>query len=261
MCITNLTPNEKSSMKPILVILTAGLSVCSQVFSASVEKPNIIYILCDDLGYGDVQCLNPERGKIKTPHLDRLAGQGMIFTEAHSSSAVCTPTRYGILTGRYNWRTHLQQGVLSGYSPPLIEKDRLTVPGFLKQHGYETACIGKWHLGMATGPIREAVVHHSIRGNFAIRQGPWKLEFCQDSGGWSKGGATDATAQLYDMSKDVGERTNEYNQHPEIVSRLTALLEHYIAAGRSTPGPSLKNDVPVEILKEKTKKAKTKAKE
>ena len=73
--------------------------------------PNIVYIIADDLGYGDVQCLNPQRGKIKTPHLDRLAAEGMTFTDAHSGSSVCTPTRYGLLTGRYAWRTRLQSGV------------------------------------------------------------------------------------------------------------------------------------------------------
>ena len=111
------------------------------------ERPNILYILADDLGYGDVRCLNPH-GKIPTVNLDRLAAQGMVFTDAHSSSAVCTPTRYGILTGRYNWRSRLKQGVLGGMSPPLIEPGRLTVPAFLQQQGYRTACIGKWHLGM-----------------------------------------------------------------------------------------------------------------
>jgi arylsulfatase A len=113
-----------------------------------VPAPNIVYILADDLGYGDVQCLNPQRGKIKTPHLDRLASQGMTFTDAHSGSSVCTPTRYGLLTGRYAWRTHLQRGVLDGTdNPPLIAADRLTVPAFLRTQGYTTAAIGKWHLG------------------------------------------------------------------------------------------------------------------
>jgi len=491
-------------MNPILTTLTACLLLCSQSFAAAAQKPNIIYILCDDLGYGDVKCLGGERSKIATPNLDRLAAGGMIFTEAHSSSAVCTPTRYGIMTGRYNWRTKLQSGVLNGYSPPLIDKDRLTVPGFLKQRGYETACIGKWHLGMTIDPknpnapvddgpttrgfdsyfgisasldmppfafiendrfteaptaeknwvrkgpaapgfeavdvlptltrkavefidqrakaekpffiylplpsphtpivptkdwqgksglnpyadfvmqtdfsvgqvmdaleksgianntlviftsdngcspaakvdeleskehfpserrrgykadlwdgghrvpfiarwpgkikaasctdqitcltdlmatsaeivgaklpenagedsvsilpallgetktsLREAIVHHSIRGDFAIRQGQWKLEFCKDSGGWSKGGSADTPGQLYDMSKDVGEQTNAYDQHPEIVSQMTKLLEKYVADGRSTPGPSLKNDAPVEISKKTTPKDKKKKK-
>ena len=114
----------------------------------SSSNPNIVYILADDLGYGDVQCLNPERGKIATPHLDKLAAQGMSFTDAHTSSSVCTPTRYGVLTGRYNWRTRLQKGVLHGFDKPLIAPNRLTVAGLLKQHGYTTACIGKWHLGL-----------------------------------------------------------------------------------------------------------------
>lgn len=116
--------------------------------AAEMARPNILLILADDLGYGDVACLNPA-GKIPTPHLDRLAAEGMIFTDAHSSSSVCTPTRYGLLTGRYNWRSRLKQGVQGGLSPPLIEPGRLTLPGFLQQQGYHTACIGKWHLGLA----------------------------------------------------------------------------------------------------------------
>ena len=110
------------------------------------EKPNIVLIICDDLGYGDVQCLNPEHGKIKTPCIDRLAGQGMTFTDAHSGSSVCTPTRYGLLTGRYSWRTRLQFHVASAFKPCLIAPDRLTVAGLLKKQGYATAIIGKWHL-------------------------------------------------------------------------------------------------------------------
>lgn len=111
------------------------------------ERPNIVFIMADDMGYGDVKALNPD-SKIKTPHLDKLRRAGMAFTDAHTSSSVCTPTRYGLLTGRYNWRSRLKKGVLTGYSPPLIEKDRLTVPAMLKKKGYHTACIGKWHLGM-----------------------------------------------------------------------------------------------------------------
>lgn len=134
----------------MLAALTPGF--VTLVFSAGspihAAKPNIVFILADDLGYGDVQCLNPERGKIRTPNLDRLASQGMTFTDAHSGSSVCTPTRYGLLTGRYAWRTRLQSGVLDGGNDdPLIAEERLTVASFLKQKGYTTACIGKWHLG------------------------------------------------------------------------------------------------------------------
>lgn len=110
-------------------------------------KPNIVYILADDMGYGDVSCLNEKSG-INTVNMDHLANDGMIFTDAHSSSAVCTPSRYSILTGRYNWRSELKEGVTWGDSPHLMEDGRMTVASFLRQHGYKTACVGKWHLGM-----------------------------------------------------------------------------------------------------------------
>lgn len=130
--------------------LLVKLTFCLTMFSTAVfaaERPNIVIMLADDLGYGDVQCLNPQ-GKIKTPHLDRLAKAGVICTDAHSGSSVCSPTRYGLLTGRYCWRSKLKSGVLGGLSPRLMEPDRLTVAQLLKDHGYHTACIGKWHLGM-----------------------------------------------------------------------------------------------------------------
>lgn len=147
-------------------------------------KPNILVILADDLGYGDLRCLNAS-GKIPTPNIDRLAGEGMIFTDAHSSSAVCTPTRYGLMTGRYNWRSRLQRGVLGGLSPPLIEPGRLTLPAFLKRQGYSTAAIGKWHLGMEW-PRKEGSFGDGIekgeegwRVDFArpIRRGPVAVGF------------------------------------------------------------------------------------
>ncbi len=461
--------------------------------------PNIVYILADDLGYGDVKCLNP-KGKIATPHMDRLAANGMIFTDAHSSSSVCTPSRYNILTGRYNWRSRLQEGVLGGFAAPLIDRQRLTVPALLKQHGYATACIGKWHLGMTmpeksdlnqpirdspttrgfdeffgisasldmppygfihndrftapldtekelfkdrrgpaqadfeavdvlptltrktvefirekatakkpfflylalTSPhtpiaptkhwhgksgigdysdfvmetdwavgevlaaldqtgiantlvvftsdngfapaantealerqghypsaqfrgyksdiwdgghrvpflvrwparvkagsksdaliclgdlmatcaevlgvklpdntgedsvsilpalldsgkaVRQTIVHHSINGRFAIRQGNWKLELCPGSGGWGKPGDAAATkqglpgVQLYDLSNDIGERKNVQAEHPDVVARLKESLEQQIADGRSTPGAKQTNDTKIVVMK------------
>ena len=98
---------------------------------AADERPNIVFILADDMGYGDVQALNPN-SKIPTPNLNRLASQGMSFTDAHSPSAVCTPTRYTVLTGRYCWRSRLKAGVQNGYGTPLIERDRPTVASHLK---------------------------------------------------------------------------------------------------------------------------------
>ena len=503
--------------------ILAGIILSLTGFStlaASVGKPNIIYILADDLGYGDVQCLNP-RGKIPTPNLDRLAHEGMMFTDAHSNSSVCTPTRYGVLTGRYDWRSRLKKSVLGGMSPHLIEDGRMTVAAFLKAQGYGTACIGKWHLGLdlpkndgeidwqrpiargptsvgfdyfygisasldmppyvyiendhftsvptkttaqspdpayhragpiaddfafdqvlphltdkavsyireqagadkpfflyfaMTGPhtpivpskefkgrtslgdygdfcvevdamagrvfeavrragiatntliiftsdngcspsagfphleslghypsaqfrgtkadifdgghrvaflvdwpghvaagstnkelichtdffatcadllgqklpdtagedsvsllpvllgqphpepLREAVVHHSIDGSFAIRQGKWKLELCPGSGGWSdpKPGSPETLKlppiQLYDLSQDIGETNNVEAEHPEVVTRLTNLLEKYVADGRSTPGKPQPNTGPVEIFPQ-PKAVKPKAKD
>jgi arylsulfatase A len=521
-------PLERQSVNNLIFrLVSASLMTLAFRFAAAVHAadslPNIVYILTDDLGYGDVHCLGGERCKIPTPNIDRLASQGMIFTEAHSSSSVCTPTRYGVLTGRYNWRSRLQRGILrSSGGSCLITPDRLTVPSLLKQHGYATAAIGKWHLGwtwpdnatdenvdltkpftdgptargfdyyfgpfmpkkggdrcfiendkaagvpsvqtpsalgkeepanrrragkqelavagwspaailptitvkacafiteqaktdspfflyfpmtsphtpiapsdewrgksglkspyadfvmetdamvgqvmealeksgiahntlliftsdngcskaagldnlekqghfpselrrgykadvwdgghrvpfiarwpgkikpgsrcdeivcltdlMATCaeiigaklpdtagedsvsilpalvgtakmPVREAVVHHSIDGNFAIRQGQWKLILCPNSGGWSKDAPVQTPGQLYDMSEDAGERNNLYAQHPEIVTRLTKLLEQYVADGRSTVGPAQQNDVPVDIWKSSGGKAKRK---
>ncbi|MEI7782613.1 MAG: sulfatase-like hydrolase/transferase, partial [Planctomycetota bacterium] len=122
---------------------------CSVVCPArgGAAQPNIVILYADDLGYGDVQCYNPDRGKIPTPRIDGLAAEGMRFTDGHSSSGVCSPSRYTLLTGRYHWRSRLQSGIVDTWGEPLIAPDRPTVAGLAKQHGYRTACIGKWHLG------------------------------------------------------------------------------------------------------------------
>ncbi len=127
-----------------LALITPTLNAAAQL---PEQRPNIIYILADDMGLGDVSAYNPQSAW-RTPHLDQLAREGVKFTDAHSSSAVCTPSRYSLLTGRYAWRSRLKSRVLFGYSPPLIEPGRLTVPALLRQHGYRTAMIGKWHLGI-----------------------------------------------------------------------------------------------------------------
>ncbi len=135
----------------VVVSTTGGICVSGCVnptkrrAGRGVEKTNIIFILADDLGYHDLGCYGSR--KIPTHNCDRLANEGMKFTDAHSPSAVCTPTRYGVLTGRYCWRTWLKDWVINDRMPLLIEEGRLTVPAMLKQYGYTTACIGKWHLG------------------------------------------------------------------------------------------------------------------
>ncbi|WP_299668777.1 arylsulfatase [uncultured Polaribacter sp.] len=166
----------KTTLKVSLFIIFLALANFYSYSQKDNTKPNVVYILTDDLGYGDVKYLNPD-GKIETPQMDRLASQGMIFTDAHTSSSVCTPSRYSIITGRYNWRTNLQKGVLFGYSPPLIEENRLTVASFLQDRGYNTACIGKWHLGMdllfnGTIPKGRNPKEPNVDWNGIIRNGP-----------------------------------------------------------------------------------------
>ncbi len=150
---------EKKISRPLkaclsLILASAG-TIPAHCHPAGVSKqgqhrsPNIVFILADDLGYGDLSGYN-QKSKTRTPHIDQLASQGVRFTDAHSPSAVCTPTRYGILTGRYSWRSTLKSGVLNGYSKPLIEKSRTTVASFLKKNGYTTAVVGKWHLGLSS---------------------------------------------------------------------------------------------------------------
>ena len=130
------------------------------LFSCRTEtqeaRPNIVVILCDDLGYGEVSALNvnPDIGRIETPNIDRLVSEGMVFSDMHSGSAVCTPTRYGLLTGRYAWRTELQKGVVQGHAPCLIDSQTLTIAEMLKYTGYETGIVGKWHLNFIyTDPL------------------------------------------------------------------------------------------------------------
>lgn len=142
----------------LISLLWAGSSI------ASTDTPNILIIYADDLGYGDVQCYNPDRGLIPTPNIDRLANEGMRFTDAHSSSGVCSPSRYTLLTGRYHWRTRLQSGIVGLWGEPLIAPDRLTIAGLAKKSGYNTACIGKWHLGW-DWPIQPSELQ-AMRANY-----------------------------------------------------------------------------------------------
>lgn len=140
-------------MNPGHLLAALGLSLALPAMlpvaraAAAPARPNIVILFADDMGYGDLACQNPA-SKIPTPNLDRLATQSIRFTDAHTTSAVCTPSRYGLLTGRYCWRTALKDGVLGGFSPPLIEAGRETLGTLLKRAGYDTAALGKWHLGL-----------------------------------------------------------------------------------------------------------------
>ena len=138
------------------------ITIVAFASSAWARQPNIVVILADDLGYGDVGCYNTE-SKIPTPNLDRLANNGMRFTDAHSASTVCTPSRYSLMTGRMCFRTGYRGGVFTGAGGPcLIEKDRVTLPGMLRDRGYATGCVGKWHIGM-TFLTKDAKPVHQVK--------------------------------------------------------------------------------------------------
>ena len=143
---------------PLRLLLCLVLTLTSSALLAEIqqrpplERPNIVIIYADDMGYGDLAIQNPE-SKIATPHLDQLAREGLRFTDAHSSSGICTPSRYALLTGRYHWRKF--HGIVNSWGDSVFADDRLTLPEMLKQRGYRTACIGKWHLGFDWDAIRK----------------------------------------------------------------------------------------------------------
>ncbi|NBV87488.1 MAG: arylsulfatase, partial [Verrucomicrobia bacterium] len=233
-----------------LICLTAP-SAHSQTENKS--RPNFVYILADDLGYGDVRCLNAE-GKIATPHMDRMAREGMRFTDAHSSSAVCTPTRYGLLTGRYNWRSRLKSGVQGGMSPDLIEPGRPTVASFLKLEGYHTACIGKWHLGFdwKRHPNTPAF-------NDSIENGKdgWRADFTKPFGGGPLGVGFETYFGIA-ASLDMVPYTFLENDH--VLAQPTTEKAFLMTAGRPADGATRSGPAAAEfeaenVLPELTKRA------
>lgn len=164
--------SRPTALAILLISIIAFFASCKQ--EAEKPLPNIIYILADDLGYGDVSAMNPEAAW-KTTYIDQIAEEGIRFTDAHTGSAVCSPTRYGVLTGRYSWRTSLKQGVLWSWDPPLIQKDETTVGLLLQEKGYNTACVGKWHLGLDWQYHAEDP--DSVDFSRSIKGGPLELGF------------------------------------------------------------------------------------
>ena len=157
--------------------------------SKNSEQPNIIFILADDMGYGDVSHAG---GKALTPHCDRLAVEGMRFTDAHTSSSVCTPTRYAILTGRYNWRSRLKKSVLSGFSEPLLPPSRVTIAAFLRDQGYHTGMVGKWHLGIGWQKLSKGETRAPVKSYVDPKHKRRKLR-----GGWNIDYSKPATTPVH----------------------------------------------------------------
>ena len=210
-------------------LLAMGLG-CQTEAPADGKNPNIVLILADDMGYGDVQSLNPQ-SRLPTPHLDGLAAAGMTFADAHTPSSVCTPTRYGLLTGRYCWRTRLKRGVLGGYSPPLIDRERPTIASMLKQYGYHTGAVGKWHLGMNPAFAEPEEADRSLwQGdpgvNFeeTIADAPSSRGFDSFFG---------VSASL-DMAPYVFVRNNRFTTQP-VLQQEPVSFPHFIRAGPRAP--------------------------
>jgi len=150
--------NRRISIDKVIImskaktILWALLVILVSAPAFSQEKPNIVVILADDFGYSSLNSYGADKNLVRTPHVDRIAEAGMRFTEAYTPASICTPTRYALMTGRYPWRSSLKSGVVNPLDPLLPDPDRVTVADWLKDRGYNTACIGKWHLGYGTGP-------------------------------------------------------------------------------------------------------------
>lgn len=189
------------------------------------QPPNIVVILADDMGYGDVRALNPD-SIIPTPNLDKLASDGLNFTDAHSPSAVCTPTRYALLTGRYCWRSRLTRGVLGGYSEPLIEDGRSTIANMLKSAGYQTCAVGKWHLGMSLPMLNE-------RGDKSKWDGDPGVDFAgQITNGPTHHGFDEyfGVSASLDMAPYVYIRNDRFTQLPTIQQEAVK-FPHFIRKG------------------------------
>jgi len=163
------------------LLIVAGFARGAEVQKNGQQRvpagPNVLILLADDLGIGDPGCYNPA-SKIKTPNIDRFAGEGMRFRDVHSASSVCTPTRYAILTGRYAWRTRMTNGgVLHGYSRALIEAGRPTIASLFHDHGYTTAAFGKWHLGFQEFDPRRSEKEQPVDYRRPLRPGPVSVGF------------------------------------------------------------------------------------
>ncbi len=202
-----------------------GLGSAAEATDETQQEPNIVLMVADDMGFGEVQSFNPARGKIPTPQLDAIAASGMVFTDAHGGSSVCTPTRYGLLTGRYAFRTRLQSGVVTG-GESLIANDRLTLAKLLRQQGYHTAAIGKWHLGILFDGQH---VSGDVPVGSRVTHGPL------DRGGFDEFHGFHHSRQIEAWIDD--DRVTETIEPIEMLPKLTQAAVDYIAARQDDDQP------------------------
>jgi arylsulfatase A len=210
------------------LILTRQVAICISCLcllvaaaeGAKAMHPNILVILADDLGWGDVSCNNP-RSPIKTPQVDRLANEGMRFTNAHAPAAACTPTRYGLLTGRYPWRSYVKKRVLKFYAPAMITTAHTTLPGFLKTQGYRSAGFGKWHTGLDWTPVKGDPVNWRSHWNSDERKANVIV-----------GKGIDHTKSFGNAPTDIG--FDSYFGTPSNAGRLPFFIENNRVVGKPT---------------------------
>ncbi len=195
----------------LLILLLTSASLAK----ANDARPNVIFIMADDLGYGDLGAYGATQ--VSTPHCDRLANEGMLFTDAHSSSAVCTPTRYSVLTGRYAWRTWLKNWVIFEQYPLLIDTNRLTMGKLFQQRGYRSIAVGKWHLGWGTEFGRDF--------NGDVRPGPLEVGFDDFFGVPHSHNSIDSYRVYVRDRRIIGLKDGEQFDDPEVMKRTMRRYE------------------------------------
>jgi arylsulfatase A len=213
--------NPVNSRHALALAFACVMATFAGLSADRATHPNIIVILADDFGWGDTSCNNPT-SPIKTPNMDRIANEGIRFTNAHTPSAVCTPTRYGLLTGRYPWRSYLKDKVLSYYAPALIPKGRTTLASYLKSQGYRTAGFGKWHLGLDWTPVA---------GDPQKWRSHWKTR--SPAKGAKVGSGIDHSKPFRNGPTDVGFDT--YFGTPSNAGRMPFFIEDDRVAGNPKP--------------------------
>lgn len=230
--------------------------VCLLIFTGyqigAAQKPNIVIIYADDLGFGDLSCQNPE-SKITTPHLDKLASEGMRFTDAHSSSGICSPSRYALLTGNYHWRR--QHGIVNSFGSPFFKEGEFTIATMLKSQGYSTAAIGKWHLGWNWDAVKKP-------GSKPVKQGK-KTFYGPEAFDWTKpvpGGPLDRGFDYYFGDGTINFPPYCWMENDKVLNAPTEMLD---LKGMKTkegnwefrPGPMVKDWNPYDVLPTLCKKS------